>query len=286
MRVCRYDDNRLGLVRDNLVFDVTGALRHLPKVCWPVPLGDLLVSRLGELLPVLMEAAGHCEGRPLEDVILCSPVANPSKIIGAPVNYHRHQAEAQADVGISLGREIKTIEHYGLFLKANSSLVGPGDGVALRFPDRRNDHEVELAVVIGRRGSHIPRAEALSYVAGYAVGLDISVRGTEDRSLRKSIDSYSVLGPWLTTADEVGDPNALDLRVTVNGEIRQDSNTRLMIFDVEALIAYASSFYTLWPGDIIMTGTPEGVGPIVPGDRIDATVEGLGSMTVEVSAIG
>lgn len=285
MRVCRYDDNRLGLVRDNLVFDVTGALRHLPNVRWPVPLGDLLVSRLGELLPAVMEAAGHGEGRPLEDVILCSPVANPSKIIGAPVNYHRHQAEAQADVGISLGREIKTIEHYGLFLKANSSLVGPGDGVALRFPGRRNDHEVELAVVVGRRGSDVPRAEALSYVAGYAIALDISVRGTEDRSLRKSVDSYSVLGPWLTTADEVSDPNALDLRVTVNGEIRQDSNTRLMIFDVEALIAYASSFYTLWPGDIIMTGTPEGVGPIVPGDRIVATVEGLGSMTVEVSAV-
>lgn len=284
MRVCRYDDDRIGLVRDNIVFDVTGALRHLLNVRWPVPPGDLFISRLGELLPAVVKAAEQAKGWPLEDVILRSPVANPSKIIGAPVNYHQHQKEAQADAGISLGREIKTIEHYGLFLKANSSLVGPGDGVALRFPERRNDHEVELAVVIGRRGSDIPRAGALQYVAGYAIGLDISVRGTEDRSLRKSVDSYSVLGPWLTTADEVGDPNGLDLQVSVNGEIRQDSNTRLMIFDVEALIAYASSFYTLWPGDIIMTGTPEGVGPIAAGDRIHATVEGLGSMTVEVSA--
>ncbi len=284
MRVCRYDDDRLGLVRDNHVVDVTAALEHLPDVRWPVPPGDLLVSRLGELLPAAVTAAGHGERRRLDDVTLRSPVANPSKIIGAPVNYRRHQAEAQADPQISLGRDIKTIDHYGLFLKANSSLVGPGDGVALRFPERRNDHEVELAVVVGRQGSDIPRAEALSYVAGYAVALDISVRGTEDRSLRKSIDSYSVLGPWLTTADEVADPNALDLSVTVNDEIRQESNTRSLIFDVESLVAYASSFYALWPGDIIMTGTPEGVGPIVPGDCMVATVEGLGSMTVEVSA--
>ena len=266
MRVCRYDEDRLGLVRDDHVVDVTAALRHLPDVRWPVPPGDLLVSRLGELLPAMTQAAGQGKRRRLEDVILRSPVANPSKIIGAPVNYHRHQAEAQADAGISFGREIKTIEHYGLFLKANSSLVGPGDGVALRFPERRSDHEVELAIVIGRRGSDIPRVEALSHVAGYAIGLDISVRGTEDRSLRKSVDGYSVLGPWLTTVDEIDDPNALDLRVSVNGELRQDSNTRSMIFDVEWLIAYASSFYTLWPGDIIMTGTPEGVGALVPAD--------------------
>lgn len=171
-----------------------------------------------------------------------------------------------------------------MFLKANSSLVGPGEGIALRFPDRRNDHEVELAVIIGKPGNEISRDDALSHVAGYAIGLDISVRGTEDRSLRKSIDSYSVLGPWITTADEVKDPGNLDFSLTVNGEIRQQSNTSELIFDVPRLIEYASTFYTLHPGDIIMTGTPEGVGPLQPGDILAARIESVGAMNVEIRA--
>ena len=202
MRICRFDDDRLGVVQEDVIRDVTSVLDKLPKWRWPGPTGDALLSNLPELLPHIEEAARGGAGRPVRDVALRSPVANPTKIIGAPVNYKKHQDEAQADAEISFGRDIKTIEHYGLFLKANSSLVGPGDGIALRFPDRRNDHEVELAVVIGRAGNRIRREDALSHVAGYAIGLDISVRGTEDRSLRKSLDSYSVLGPWLTTADE------------------------------------------------------------------------------------
>ena len=284
MRICRFNDDRLGLVQDGEVVDVTDALQYLPETRWPCPQGDVLVAGLSELLPHIERASEHGDRCPVETVSLRSPVANPTKIIGAPVNYKKHQAEAQADADISLGRDIKTIEHYGLFLKANSSLVGAGDGIVLQFPERRSDHEVELAVVIGGSGSNILRSAALSYVAGYAVGLDISVRGTEDRSLRKSLDSYSVLGPWLTTADEIDDPNALELRLSVNDEVRQDASTRSLIFDVEALIVYASSFYTLWPGDIIMTGTPEGVGPLAPGDTVIATVDGVGTMTVAVTA--
>ncbi len=286
MRICRFGNDRLGLVRGSRVFDVTAALDRLPTARWPFPRGDLLISHLDELLPSLETLAGDAVELPLDEVVLRSPVANPTKIIGAPVNYRKHQAESQADQEIALGRDIKTIDHYGLFLKANSSLVGPSDGVSLRFPERRNDHEVELAVIIGRCAADVPATEALDYVAGYAVALDISVRGTEDRSLRKSVDSYSVLGPWLTTRDEIGNPNALDLQLSVNDQLRQSSNTSFLIFDVQSLVAYASAFYTLWPGDIIMTGTPEGVGPIVPGDRMEASVEGVGSMRVEVRGGG
>ena len=123
-----------------------------------------------------------------------SPVANPTKVIGAPVNYYAHQDEAIEDEGVSFGREIKTIDHYGLFLK-NPVLVGAGDGVDLHFTDRRNDHEVEVAIIIGKTAKNVQYNNALDYVAAYSIGLDMTIRGTEERSLRKAIDSYSVLGP-------------------------------------------------------------------------------------------
>ena len=172
----------------------------------------------------------------------------------------------------------------GLFLKASSSLVGPGEGIALRKLDRRNDHEVELAVVIGKRANNVAASEALKYVAGYAIGLDVTIRGPEERSLRKSADSYAVLGPWLVTADEIPNPDDLDLKIAVNGEERQNSNTKYMILGVARLIEFASASYTLNPGDVVMTGTPEGVSPIQPGDTIVATIEKIGTMEVEVRA--
>lgn len=284
MRLCRYDEDQLGLVRGGDVFDATPALEMLPPLNWPVPQGDHLIANLDAMRPALEAAADESRPVPLESVSLKSPVANPSKIIGAPVNYYKHQEEAIADSEINLGRDIKTIDTYGLFMKANSSLVGPGEGVALRFGDRRNDHEVELAMIIGQGGSNIPREGALSHVAAYAIGLDMTVRGTEDRSLRKGIDTYSVLGPWLVTADEITDPDKLDFEIRVNDEVRQKSNTDLLIFDCAKLIEYASSFMTLYPGDVIMTGTPEGVGPVVPGDTMHASIEGIGEMSVTVRA--
>ncbi len=286
MRICRYDNDQVGLVRGGDVFDATAALDQLPSLRWPVPAGDALIAHLDVLKPALEAAADDSPPVPLASVSLKSPVANPTKIIGAPVNYYKHLEESRADDEINLGRDIKTIDTYGLFMKANSSLVGPSEGVALRFTDRRNDHEVELAMVIGTGGSDISRDDAMSHVAAYAIGLDMTVRGTEDRSLRKGIDSYSVLGPWLVTADEIDDPDKLDFEIRVNDEVRQKSNTELLIFDCAKLIEYASSFMTLYPGDVIMTGTPEGVGPVSPGDTMHAWVEGVGEMSVPVRAHG
>jgi len=281
VKICRFDADRIGLVDGDYVIDVTAASAALGELRWPLPFGDQLVASLEGFL----QAATAAEPRartPLTDVRLLSPVANPTKIIGAPVNYAKHLDESRADRGIHHDREIKTIDYYGVFLKAGTSLVGPSEGIALRFPDRRNDHEVELVAVIGKAADRVSAADAMAHVAGYAIGLDMTVRGTEDRSLRKSIDSYAVIGPWLVTADEIADPMSLDLELTVNGELRQRSNTRHLIFDIPRLIEYASSFYTLYPGDLIMTGTPEGVGPVVAGDRIVARIEGIGSMTVAV----
>ena len=284
MKLCRYDNDRLGLVRGDQLYDVTSVTEQLPARRWPFPIGDDLIANLDSLRDPIEAAANGQAPTPISMVKLLSPVANPGKIIGAPVNYKNHQAEAQADREINYDTDIKTIDRYGLFLKANSSLVGPGEGVALRFTDRRNDHEVELAAVIGKTGSNIPYDQALDHIAAYAIGLDMTVRGPEDRSLRKSIDSYAVLGPWLVTADEIADPDNLDFDLTVNGQVRQQSNTSALIFDVRKLIHYASNFYTLQPGDIIMTGTPEGVGPVDPGDVMVATVAGVGSMTIAVRA--
>lgn len=284
MKLCRFDDDCLGLVEAGDVIDVSSVLDTLPRHRWPVPLGDDLIIHLDRLRPMIATAAKGGARRPIASVKFKSPVANPSKIIGAPINYKDHIEEAKKDQGIAHGRVIKTIGDWGLFLKANSALVGPSEGVALRFPDRRNDHEVELAVIIGKPGSSIARAEARRHIAGYAIGLDMTVRGPELPSFRKSVDSYAVLGPWMVTADEIADPNDLNFSIKVNGETRQASNTKHLDFDVDRLIEFASAFYTLLPGDIIMTGTPAGVGPVQPGDTMRAEISGIGAMEVAVRA--
>jgi 2-keto-4-pentenoate hydratase/2-oxohepta-3-ene-1,7-dioic acid hydratase in catechol pathway len=282
MRLARFDDNRLGLVDGDCVRDVSAALELLPSVRYPVPHADLLIAHLDAVLDRARELAPRSPAVALSQVALRSPVANPGKVVAAPVNYQRHLDEVRGDAQLHHDNAINSIHRAGLFLKAASSVVGAGDGVALAMLDRRTDHEVELAVVIGRRARHVTRDDALTYVAGYCIGLDITIRGSEERSLRKSIDSYTVLGPCLVTADEVGSPDDLDLRLSVNGDERQCSNTRFLIKKVAELIEFASSFYTLYPGDVLMTGTPEGVAPIYPGDTIEATISRIGTMRVDI----
>ncbi len=287
MILCRFDAGNLGLVENSHVRDVTAALDILPAYRYPLPENDVLMANLDAVKERVRAIADQSPRLPLAGLKLLSPVANPGKIIAAPVNYQKHLDEVKSDSQLHQNTQAHTItiQRAGLFLKATSSLVGPGEGVALRHLDRRNDHEVELALVIGKKAANVTAADALNYVAGYAIGLDITIRGTEDRSFRKSPDSYTVLGPWLVTADEIPAPGALDLGIAVNGEVRQKSNTKYMILGVPELIELASSFYTLYPGDIISTGTPEGVSPIVPGDTIVATIEKIGSMEVKVRAV-
>jgi 2-keto-4-pentenoate hydratase/2-oxohepta-3-ene-1,7-dioic acid hydratase in catechol pathway len=286
MRFCRFGEGRLGLVEGPTVRDVTAALDALPACRYPLPNYDLLIAHLDQVAARASELAPRAQPLPLASVKLLSPIANPGKIIAAPVNYKKHAQEVRDNPALHNNNPalLQSIQTIGLFLKATSSLAGPSEGIQLRRLDRRNDHEVELAFVIGKSGYNIPRAEALQYVAGYSIGLDITIRGSEDRSFRKSPDTYSVLGPWLVPSDEIPDPGHLDLSITVNGELRQKSNTDNMILGVAELIEMASSFYTLHPGDIFMSGTPEGVGQIAPGDTIVATVEKIGSMEVPVRA--
>jgi 2-keto-4-pentenoate hydratase/2-oxohepta-3-ene-1,7-dioic acid hydratase in catechol pathway len=278
MRLCRFDDDRLGVVQDDRVLDVTAVLDGGSTEAGP------FFARFDALRPRIEAALAAAPARPLAAVRLLEPVSRPGKIVAAPVNYLNHLNEVHADAELHHGMLINEIRKAGVFLKAPSSLIGPSDAVRQRFLDRRTDHEVELALVVGRTADNVSAGRALEYVAGYCIGLDITLRGPEERSFRKSIDTYTVLGPWLVTADEFGAPTDVGLRIDVNGEPRQDANTRDLVLSVAELIAFASSFYTLHPGDVLLTGTPEGVGPIRPGDVMNASLDRVGAMSVRVEA--
>jgi len=286
MKICWYNQQQLGVVVDGRVYDVGAALEALPRARYPATPGDLLTAHLDTVRAAIDRLLPSAASIPVAEARFLSPVANPGKIIGVPVNYADHVAEARADRATFTDRYKGDIREQGLFLKAAGSLVGPADGVALRFPERLSHHELELGVVIGRTAANVSPAEALSYVAGYAIALDMTVRGPEDRSLRKSVDSYSVLGPWLVTADEIADPQALAIRLDVNGEVRQQASTAEMIIGIAEQIAWASSYYTLHPGDILMSGTCAGVGRVLPGDTMQCEIESIGAMTVAVRSAG
>jgi len=274
MRLCRFDTDRVGVLRGDRIVDVTSIIDTIPATRWPYDPGDALIASLDRLRYLIDEAMRSGAVHHLADCALKSPVANPSKILGAINNYHQPADDADYPAG--------TLERDGLFVKASTSVVGPSDGIELALPDRQHHHEVELAVVIGSWCRNVSRERAMDHVAGFTVALDMTMQGPEERSLRKSLDGCTVLGPWLVTRDEVVDPGTLGLWLQVNRQSRQRGNTRYLLNDVPRLIEYASTFFTLYPGDIILTGTPPGAGPVVPGDIIDAGIAGIGSMRVAV----
>lgn len=261
MRLVSYDDGRAGCLAGERVIPLPGMTMRDAIASWAA--GTLAVPADEDDIP-------------LRDVRLRVPVADPSKIIAAPVNYRDHQAEMNVDTQVGA---------LGFFLKAPSSLLAPGGTIQLPYHDRRFDQEGELAVIIGRTARSVTEQNALSYVFGYTGLLDITMRGGEDRSVRKSFDTFTPMGPVLVTADEFGDPGEVELRCWVSGELRQKAATRDLIWSVARLVSYASSVTTLYPGDVIATGTPAGVGPLAAGDTIRLELSGLGlDLTVNVAA--
>lgn len=209
-----------------------------------------------------------------------SCVARPSKIICIGLNYADHAAESN----MALPKEPI------VFFKSTSSLVGPNDDLVIPKNSEKTDWEVELAVIIGKKATYIEEADALDYIAGYALHNDYSERAFQlERGGQwvkgKSCDTFAPLGPWLSTTDEITDTNNLRLWLTVNGKTYQDGNTKNLIFDVSYLVSYLSQFMTLLPGDVISTGTPAGVGlgqkpePVYlkPGDVVELGIDGLGT---------
>ena len=271
MKLVRY--GRPGQEKPGLV-DADGALRDLSRVVKDLTPAVLAPAGLKRLRGVKVARLPVVRGTPR----LGCPLAGLGKMVCIGLNYTDHAEE----VGLALPREPT------VFIKAPSAVCGPDDRTVRPRGGVKLDYEVELAAVIGRETRHVDEAQALRHVAGYCIVNDVSERafqmehgGTTTKG--KSADTFGPVGPWLVTADEVGDPQNLELWTTVNGERRQHGSTAKMIFTVAALVAYVSRFMSLRPGDLISTGTPAGVGHgfkppryLQPGDAVELGITGLG----------
>lgn len=295
----------VGIVTQDQVLDLTAAWTGLRGDGSPPPRTLLDVLGHDGFLPRLAERVGDVHApalrayqRPLGQVPLRAPLPQCEKLICVASNYAAHIAEA--------GQEAPRDRHAftpWLFLKPATTIVGPGAPIAVPRDGQAIDWEVEVAAVIGRRGKHIPVDDALSHVFGYTIVNDISerrIKVPDGRTPRewdkffdwlhgKWFDGFAPMGPWVVTADEIPDPQDLTLELRVNGRTRQRGNTREMIYSVAELVSFASSIMTLTPGDVIATGTPQGVGGatgefLKAGDVIECQVERLGTLTNPVQA--
>ena len=287
MRLAILDGLRLGVVSETAVIDVTAAL---PWPHDPDPLTAGWWRRLCrdlDLVRPALAAAARDPAAPRVEVgaaRLLAPAVNPSKIVAAASNYQEHVAEMHEVQGRTLGRVESWMMEFDVFLKAPSSIAGPRDDIVLP-PDQRDreiHHEAELVAIVGKGGKDIAPGDALSRIAGYTIGLDITVRSKADRSRRKSYDTFSPLGPWLVTSDEAGDPADMDIELERNDVLKQKVSTRDMLVPVQDIVAYASRVMTLLPGDVLFTGAPPGVGPIEPGDTLRVRISRLGEMGLTV----
>jgi 2-keto-4-pentenoate hydratase/2-oxohepta-3-ene-1,7-dioic acid hydratase in catechol pathway len=279
MKLIRYGP--IGQERPGIV-DSNGNIRDLSEEIADVSGEDLLQSSLDRLREVELSTLPRITGRPR----IGACIGQIGKFICIGLNYSDHAAEAG----------MKVPEEPVIFMKATSAICGPNDDVVIPRGSRKTDWEVELGVVIGRPAKYVSAADALSHVSGYCVINDVSERSFQLESTGqwtkgKSADTFGPIGPWLVTADEIADPQNLDMWLEVNGRRFQSGNTRTMVFGVAHLISYLSQYMSLQPGDIISTGTPPGVGmgqrpPIylAAGDSMELGIQGLGVQRQKVVA--
>ena len=264
---------RVGVVVGEAMVDLAAAAPELPSEM------TALLAAGPDALAAAKRAAQRAPRLPLANVRLGAPVRRPPKILAIGLNYADHVAES--------GQETPRLPL--VFNKQSTSVVGPRDPFHMPRVSSALDYEGELGVVIGRRGRHVPRERAAEVIAGYTVVNDVSVRDWQLRTptwtMGKSFDTHCPLGPWIVTGDELPDPHALDIKTWVNGELRQSSNTKHLIFDCFALVEHLSTAFTLEPGDVIATGTPGGVGIAMKppgllrvGDVVRIAIEGVGEI--------
>jgi 2-keto-4-pentenoate hydratase/2-oxohepta-3-ene-1,7-dioic acid hydratase in catechol pathway len=277
MKLCRYGN--AGQEKPALV-DSSGKLRDLSKVVRDLDPAALSRDSLAKLAATKPESLPLVEGNPRIGV----PVAGISKYVAIGLNYSDHAAEA----GMAVPTEPI------IFFKALSCLCGPNDDTVQPRNSTKLDWEVELAVVIGSTAQYVSEDKALDYVAGYCLANDVSERAFQLQSSQwdkgKGCDTFGPIGPWLVTRDEIPDPQALEMWLDVNGKRMQSGSTRTMIFGVKKLVSYCSHYMTLFPGDVIATGTPPGVGMgkkpepvwLKPGDVVTLGIEGLGEQRQKV----
>ena len=278
----------IGVQTDKGILDVKSATKHFSQTV-PYTMESLIESGSAGLKALaLLVAQAQKEAVPFlflrEDQIVYAPcVTNPEKILCVGLNYRKHATEAQMPLPIS----------PVLFSKFNNSLAAHRETISLPPLSEKIDYEAEMVIVMGRTANNVSEAEALNYVFGYATGNDLSDRGLQFKSsqwlLGKTCNGFAPVGPYIVTADEVPNPDHLHLECRVNGEVRQSSNTQDLIFSCPAMISYISQYMTLKPGDLIFTGTPEGVIMGYPkekqvwlkaGDEVMTVVEGLGEQRV------
>jgi 2-keto-4-pentenoate hydratase/2-oxohepta-3-ene-1,7-dioic acid hydratase in catechol pathway len=284
MRLVVFDDYRVGVLGSDGVRDVTSVVPG-----WdpnpPQTFMNRLIAKWDELRGELEATAAKATPRPLNSVRLRPPLPAPLNVYAAPANYHAHIAEMrQLNTAPS-----STTRELGFFLKAPASISGPSDPIELPAREgRRFDHEGELTFIIGKPARGVSRDRAMEYVWGYTCALDITMRAggghNEERSMRKSFETFTPIGPALVTADEVGDYHDVHVQLWVNGELRQDSYPRDLIVDIPELIEITSNTVTMQPGDIFLTGSPPGVGPIKPGDEVVVEMDRVGKLVIPVKA--
>lgn len=256
---------------------ISGATDLLPFICGA---NEEVLQSLGDDLhsltaPALSEMVSSGEAFPLKDISLRAPLRPPA-VFCLGFNYRSHAPELKRPVP-----EVPVI-----FMKPSAAVVGPEEEVVLPNVAERVDYEVELTVVIGKGGRHIPKEESYSRVFGYTILNDITARDIQRRDFSlarpwlrsKGFDTFAPLGPFIVTQDEIGNPMDLELKLTVDGNVKQQARTREMIFDIPTIIEYVSSFTTLEPGAVIATGTPENIGPLHNGEVMDAIIEGIGTL--------
>ena len=279
MKLCRY--GKAGYEKPGMI-DGEGRLRDLSKVVDNIGPNEISPRGLKMLSKVKPESLPPVNGNPRFGV----PYVGIGKFVAIGLNYSDHAKEA----GLPIPAEPI------VFMKATTCISGPNDDVMLPKGSTHGDWEVELGVVIGKTCRYVDRAEALDHVAGYAVTNDVSERAFQAEragqwTKGKSCDNFGQLGPWLVTRDEVADPQDLTMWLNVNGEIRQNGSTRTMVYGVRYLVSYLSQFMTLYPGDVISTGTPPGVGLgmkppqyLRAGDVVELEVDALGKLANTIVA--
>lgn len=283
MKLVRFDDNggvRLGVVEGDTVVALDALREKYPTML------SIVAGGAGALEQVRACVTARAATVPLADVQLLAPIEQPGKFLAIGMNYRKHMEEAK-----KLGIAVPTQQFW--FNKQTSCLSGPYDAIDRGVSDQV-DYEAELGVVIGAAAKGVSEADARNHVFGYTVMNDVSARDWQKHSptftVGKSFDTHGPLGPWIVTADEIPDPHALAVRCVVNGEVRQDSDTSQLIYNIWQQISYLSTAFTLHPGDLLATGTPEGVGiarqpPVFlkAGDVVRCEVEKIGAIENRVN---
>jgi len=242
-----------------------------------------VIANFATLRPAIEAAVKSSTATPLADVRLETPVPWPNKMLAMPSNFAAHGEEMKHN-GFGVAGSLPADE-AGFFMKSNASMIGAAEAIVIPDrPGRTFHHECELATIIGKGGSNIPVGQALDHIFGYACLIDVTMRGAGERVMRKSFDTFTPVGPWIVTSDAVGAPDDLDMRLWVNGELRQQAIANQMIVGIREQVANCSAVTRLEPGDIIASGTMAGVGPLVPGDTVEIEIARVGRMKLAVTS--